>query len=594
MRRLLLLSLILLSACYFEPEGDFFNEIPERDYSALSIDLNAASDTIYLSIITRFEYNTKTADFTVVGVIAEVGTREVYRGQGGGEGVFFLDPNQFATGTYTLTLSVIVQSGTGSLADKLNAEIVQVWREFVLIMDAEQPQQVTITTLDTTKGNIIVNWNSYKKWNFQSYTLVKEYSRDNYYYETTDYVTIDSHNDTSWVDSNFVGGYVRYRIDITAAGKTTRSDVASYSWLPESSFTVDNAKVNFNWEPPLFYANVKETILYSPYPPYINFEAVSSSLTSYSIDTPLELGEIYGIILRYESNNPNQSLQFQLKAFIGKQYFFPHSQPTLFHPTNKLYYGYTALNGGVNSIMDQDLNFNSMVYWNPAYYVRKISLNGQFFISLEVIGNGFAFYDTNPESLQLSNQYQLDGYINYDLSVSNNGLIAFSSFKGTFVLDWLNKNMIFSTTIVGEQVQISPSGKYLMIGKNIFKNQSGTFQFHGSVTIDFLTRAVFNEADELIVSYYDGTLKLWDITNFSLVATVQTPISNAWSINYDPVSKRVLITDFRAHYLINFQTGSVNKIVSDNYNVTLLNGKLFAPLKGQLETFVAIDYNYFE
>jgi hypothetical protein len=593
MRRLLLLSLILLSACYFEPEGDFFNEIPERDYSALSIDLNAASDTIYLSTITRFEYNTSTADFTVVGVIAEVGTREVYIGQVGGEGVFFLDPNQFATGTYTLTLSLIVQSGTGSLADKLNAEIVQVWREFVLIMDAEQPQQVTITTLDTTNGNIIVYWDSYKKWNFQSYTLVKEYSRDNYYYETTDYVTIDSQNDTSWVDSNFVGGYVRYRIDITAAGKTTRSDVASYSWLPESSFTVDNGKVNFNWEPPLFYANVKETILYSPYPPYINFEAVSSSLTSYTIDTPLELGEIYSIALRYESNAPNQTLLLQPKAFIGKDYFFPHSQPTLFHPINKLYYGYTALNGGVNSIMDQDLNFNSMVYWNPAYYVRKISLNGQFFISLEVIGNGFAFYDTNPESLQLSNQYQLDGYINYDLSVSNNGLIAFSSFKGTFVLDWTNKNMIFSTTIVGEQVQISPSGKYLMIGKNIFINQSGVFQYYGSITINYLLRMIFTENDELIVNYPDGTLKIWNLDNLSIVNSIQTPIVNHWNLTYDPISKRAILTDFKAYYMINLQSGAVKKITSDGY-ITLLNGKLFAPLKGQLETFVAIDYNYFE
>ncbi len=593
MHRLFILSLILLSACYFEPEGDFFNEIPEKDYSALSIDLNASSDTIYLSTITKFEYNTNTADFTVMGVIAEVGTKEVYRGQGGGAGVFFLDPNQFATGTYTLTLSVIVQSGTGSLADKLNAEIVQVWREFVLIMDAEQPQQLTITKLDTTKGNIIVNWNSYKKWNFQSYTLIKEFSRDNYYYETTDYVTIDSQNDTSWVDSDFVGGYVRYRIDITAAGKTTRSDVKSYSWLPKTDYSIEGGKVILKWQTPQFYSNVKRTLLYSYYPPFLNFDQVSDNLTSYQIDVDLELGEIYSITVLLDSSDPKQSLRFQPSGFIGKDYFFPYTQPNLFHPVDKIFYGYTILNGGINSIMDQNFNFYAMVYFGESFYRRKISYNGQYFITHESKNGRFSFNDTDPKSLQLSNNYEIDGVLNSELSISDNGLLAYATLAGTFVIDWKTRNTIFSTPIKGEQVLISPSGKYLMIGKNIYINQSGVFQYYGSITINYLLRMIFTENDELIVSYPDGTLKIWNLANLSIVNSIQTPIVNHWNLTYDPISKRAILTDFKAYYMINLQSGAVKKITSDGY-ITLLNGKLFAPLKGRLETFVTVDYNYFE
>lgn len=593
MRRLTSLSLLLLSACYFEPDGDFFKEIPERDYSAISIDLTTASDTIYLSTLTRFEYNTYVQDFTVAGVLATVGDKEVYSGQGGGEGSFYLDPNQFSSGTYTLTLSLIVQSGTGSLADKLSAEFVQVWREFILVMDAEQPEPLAIAKLDTTHGNIIVYWNSYKKWNFQSYTLIKEFSTDNYYYETTDYVTINSQNDTSWVDSSYVGGYVRYRVDITAAGKTTRSNVKSYSWFPKTNFSIEEGKVILKWQPPLFHENVKKTLLYSYYPPFLNFDQVSDNLTSYQIETDLELGQIYNVTVQLESSDTRQSLRFQPSAFLGKDYFFPLSQPTLYHPINEIFYGFTSLNGGVNSIMDQALNFNAMVSFGGSYFKRQISYNGQYFITLESKNGTFSFYDTQPESLQLSNEFKLNGNINYDLSVSDNGLVAYSSVTGTFVLDWETRNIIFSTTIHGEQVLISPSGKYLMIGKNIFKYQSGGFQYYGSLTIDYLLLMTFTENNELIVSYPEGILKVWNLDTLSIVTTIQTPVISYWSLRYDPVSKRAMYSDFRAYYLINLQSGSVKKIASDSY-ITLLNGKLFAPLKGRLETFVAIDYTFFE
>jgi hypothetical protein len=593
MNRILVFVVLVFTGCYFEPDGEFFKEIPDRDYSELSIDLNSANDPIYMSIITKFEYNVSTIDFTVVGVRAMVGSKEVFYAQGGGSGSFFLNPNEFDTGTHTLSLFLIVQSGNGSLADKLNAEVVQVWRDFTLIMDAEQPKELIISKLDTTKGNVVVYWDSYKKWNFQSYTLIKEFSRDNYYYETTDYVTINSQSDTSWVDSNYVGGHVRYRIDITAAGKTTRSAEKTYSWFPKTSFTIEDGKVKLNWQPAPFYGNIVKTTLYSPYAPFVNFEQVSNDIASYQIETDLELGEIYSITIVLDSSDPRQSIRFQPQGFIGKDYFFPHMQPILFHPINKIYYGYTSSNWGMNSIMDESLNFNSTVSFGESYYKRQISRNGQYFISLESKQGNFSFHDTQPESLQLSNEYKLTGSLNNDLSISDNGLIAYSSSNGIFVLDWKTRNIIFSLGLLGEQILISPSGKYLMIGKLIYRFQSGSFQYYGSLTIDYLLRMTFAENDDLIVSYPDGKLKVWNLDTLSIITIIQTPITLHYNLSYDSVSKRAILGDSRTYYLVNLQLGSVKKITSDNY-INLLNGKLFAQLKGRLETFVAIDYTYFE
>lgn len=591
MRSLFPIVFLLLSACYFEPDGDFFKEIPEKDFSSLAIDLNNANDTLYISTITNLQYSVSASEFVVADVRATVGDKVVLSGGYGLSGSFFINPNDFATGTYTLTLLLIVQSGTGSMADRLNAEIVQVWRQFTLVIDSEPPAQRIISKLDTTNGTMVVYWNSYKKWNFQSYTLIKECSKDNYYYDVCDYITIDDKSDTTWIDSNYVGGFVRYRIDVSAADKTTRGDFKSYSWFPKTSFEVIDKKIKFYWQPPRFYANTKAVQLFTP---NVNSQIIDQNDTSYQIEPIIELGSVYSISIIYQSEKDAHSLSFSPLAFVGQDYFYPISQPFLYHPIAKLYYGYSAINGGVTSVLDDRLNFKAMVYNQGKGNKRRLSLNGQYFITQVFNDAVQTFHDTDPTTLELSQGYSGIEGTAFDFSVANNGLVACTTSKGNVVFEWASKAQVFSNQVLGTRILISPSGQYLLNDQNIYRYQSGSFQLIGSVSIDFLSLVTFTKDNELAVSYSTGEIKFWNVESLTITKTIQTPIVNTWGLSYDTFSDRLMINDSHAHYMINPGTGSVTKIVSDSYPVTLVNSKLFAPLGGYLETFVGIDFNFFE
>ena len=121
----IILIALVVGSCFYEPSGEFFKDLPEKDYSNVSVDLNDQSDTIYISKFTNLRYSINTEEYHFSEIQAELNGEKIFSDDYFNGWIPF-DPYYFGTGTHSLSIKLIIHSGTGSLADKNFKEFTQV------------------------------------------------------------------------------------------------------------------------------------------------------------------------------------------------------------------------------------------------------------------------------------------------------------------------------------------------------------------------------------------------------------------------------------------------------------------------------------
>lgn len=590
MRKFLIGLLFLsLSGCLFEPDGKFYKKITEKDFSSLSVNLNVADDTLYISKRTQLSYSMQAPDFTIVEVRATLNQESIYTSTAL-ENIIYFDPHVFGSGTYLLTLSLVVQSGTGSLADRFGAETVQVWRSFVVIIDVAPPEPITITRLDTTEGTLTIHWDRYTRWNFESYVVVKSCSYDNYYFTDCVIEEIFSNEVTSWTDENFVGGYVSYRVDVKAAEQNARGITKNYQWIPKTSFTIDeNSEATLHWDKPLFYKNTKSIRLENPPGILTEFQD-----TLYHRPELLRLGLYYGDFNVVFTSGNEQNYKFTVPHYLGERFEYPSVRPTLYNKKENLYYGYDHLNSGL-IVMDDNLSSLHRQHRSD-YHVMAISPNGEFLITHQSDNTSRSIGTANPFTLETSNVMDLPQFTWYsELSVSDNGLIACRGYNENVVYKLPDYEIIFSQPSQNDPIIISGNGDYLFNNSTLYEFDGITFQEIGEVEDAELRTAAFTRDDNLILGYSDGLVNILNKNDLSIVRSIQVPMTYLFNLKYDDVSNQILVFNHQdIIYRINIEDGTTVQANIFSNAFSFLNGKVFTRLVELGENVVSLDYNLLE
>lgn len=130
-----------------------------------------------------------------------------------GEFSFSLDPIDFENGTRLLKLEITYPSTSGSLADKLDQEVLTVTKEFQIIVDNTPPEPHAKPTVKIEDGKLMVSWNATTEKAVKSYTIEVKYFDGDKVIDRDSILTFDL-NTTKLQDHFYAGGKVSYQVNL--------------------------------------------------------------------------------------------------------------------------------------------------------------------------------------------------------------------------------------------------------------------------------------------------------------------------------------------------------------------------------------------
>jgi len=247
----------LLSACDYSPAGSHFEEIDPNPEVIADISLNQQQDTVVAQGNLSFVFNVSLLGHSVYGYQLKL-DKSILAEERSLAGSYFFQSKKYKDGYHELQLLIVANSGTGSLADKSGAEIVEVYRTWTVYVDNGPPSAVAVTSVKPEDGQLKIEWQPYKRPGFQKFELVKTLNG----IRQDPVATFTDPSATSWIDDSYVGGPVSYYVVAYANGyyNGTYGPTGEYEYpLPRILHTTYNeAKdltVTFSATP--FYKNFK-------------------------------------------------------------------------------------------------------------------------------------------------------------------------------------------------------------------------------------------------------------------------------------------------------------------------------------------------
>lgn len=588
LNRLVALFFVASLSCTYEPEGLNFVTVPEPTVDGIDVNLNSADDTVYLFTKSSFTYRAELGNRRLVSVAGYLGEswNSYLFGSTQLVNTFTLDPDDYEPGTYTITVKTKATSGTGSLADKLEAETVELVQEWTLIVDKTAPSKINITDIYPDEGTLWIAWEKYAQKNFQEYTIEKYCFIENYGYSLCGKMIVDRQDQLRVADSAFVGGQVKYELRVKASDQISEKSEKefTYSFDSELKWTKSGEQTaNFTWRQTPFYANFKAYDFRQSFTNQdfysTNVQDTSDTFTPYykvfSISAPFTLTII-------SKGTDRRTDHKSTTTYYNGSPFHPFRTIEFNEATNRYY----LTNGYAPKDTLYQVNASTGVIEN------KRALDGHSF-TLSPDGNlmYIAKYDKirrlDPNTLEIIAEYDLtallNGYVQGRLEfASNDGVLIFN--KGTALV--LNMNtftvmrdiaMTFSDRVTG----LMPDGSKLYILGTEYERQGDTYVTGTQVVPESrLWKMRFVNADTA-VALTTSSITLFNPATRSILSRQTVPGSNDW-IDYDPVSKLVYAYDattapeqtMYTYHIRSGSEGSSKIYLPYYYDYRALNGKL--------------------
>jgi hypothetical protein len=288
-----------LYSCIFELEKENFIQLEEPTAPTLGILLNPEASSYTITRDTTFIYNLLLPSNQNIVVQWYLGDQLIGESTSR-RGAFRLITATIPDGTYTLTLVAIANSGSGSIADQLGAELFlfsNTWQVTVLTQAA---RPVVITQLGPENGHLKVTWEKNTQANFERYIVRATYGDTVVINFGLDVLQISDPNQNFVIDSTYLGGKVAYQVDVVASGQLTPG-TPRWAEFPEVTWEgkwVSGNQITFNWAKNAFFNNVKNYQVYRSFTPIF-----SSSTASSFIYTHAPFGTDTGIPFQFSLEN---------------------------------------------------------------------------------------------------------------------------------------------------------------------------------------------------------------------------------------------------------------------------------------------------
>lgn len=586
--RLSLFLLVLLIGCTYAPDPDliYFKDIEFNQNPEIRLSLNSFDDSPTIDIYgpTTFYYNYESDFGRIDQLVVSVGNN-ILLTTASTSGSFTVRDNLLVTGTYELKIQVLVDSNTGSIANKLDLEKFVVWRTWQLIVDVTPPPQPQIT-FSEENGHFKLSWTGYTKPGFVHY-LVTVYSP----FMSREFRITDPKT-TSLPITDYVGGYsIECRVTLVTSMHYVQSQTIYRNDRIEltGEYRFSDSTMLLNWDRADFPgAFLSYTIL----------ENGGEKQTIYNIqDTTVRL-QPSAIIF-------GESVTFQVMINVANG-FSPGSntlvqEKLLDIPILSPMPNYFTYNKTLQSIFGYFYNISpsqATKYSNELVPQQTIT-SGSFSFATPYESPYMYITDFEHGIVQVNLETQERKYINilpwtwgifYDVyvaSASRTQIVTFgyrahdaagnSIVQHVRVYDMVNQVTLYHAEFASGGNELIPiiseDGQYLRRVYNQFYKINGTnLQFVGLPVSTYGFLGFRPDASNEFMLIFNNVINIYNSANINLLRTINPPALFYECRGYDPVTKQVLYAKNGAKicYLIHVETGVVTPVQAFANDVTQL------------------------
>ena len=582
---------VLACSCDYEPHETYVKPIPEPDLSNLFIDLsNHPNDTLYLFGKTGFGYNAFLNGRQRYGAYVYMDGFQILTLQSN-DTAFTIDASQYEEGRHILTLEIYGSAGTGSLADIAGAEQLILTREWVTYIDNSVPEGVDFTTVGVDDGSMEINWKRYPTFNFSAYVLEKQYWHKGYkVYSTCWKKEFTDKDDTSFTDSTYLGGLVRYKLSVRAGSlySTAAMEDFEYVYDPALQFEwIDKEQVRVTWRKPDIAIGFNS---YEAGLGYSNLTTITSiSDTAVIVKPGISFGQSTSFALKVHTNgNPCEGAwPVYVDIKLGNEFA-----------------GFTGTKIVYSTETDQ---YYTREYTDNEYKLIRIDgtrgtvdqttvMDGEFSLA----PNGGYLYITydnvlrqlDPMTLEVvrsHNLYDLGGAyasIAGNFSVSDNHRISIATYDSNYVVQMPDFKVLYRAK-KDFNMGMSASGNSVVSNGKLW-TWNGTAYIEKHTFADAF-RPTFRDDETLIKTYYGDKISIQDLTTYQERSITLQP--NPDVIVYDPVSDLIGYAQESSYYdrtttfhLIDMHANPVKQFTVaqlDNHrgqHIVLINNRILCSL----------------
>lgn len=258
----LLFLIFIFAACEYEPGGVYEVDVePVTEAPDITVNLNFSSDTIYIPVSGYTTFNYSTPDSKVRFALFKLNNSQLSKIEStSGTFTFNFNSTQYQKGIpYQLTLELFRGTGSGSLADKLNAEGFLYSKSFVLVFEDEAAMAPQIIRVIPENGSLKVEWEKFKGVGFQRYHVF-----NSVFYKMA---IIEDQNKTFMYDESYIGYNGEYYIVTETDNNTFTSRHYSYEeGLPEAvAKKIDDLSIEITWGKSKFENNIHGYRIFESY-----------------------------------------------------------------------------------------------------------------------------------------------------------------------------------------------------------------------------------------------------------------------------------------------------------------------------------------
>lgn len=537
--------LTFLISCEFQPEGEVFTEVNPPSLEGLSIDLeNHPEQEILLKTVTQFHYSVQAPNKKIIETRALLKNSTVWTTTTA-QGSFELDPADLETGSYKLRIEFTATSETGSLAEKVGAEVVYVWMERTIVVNHNVPQNpgdpgaITITSVENIDYSVKVTWTPYTNFNFEKYEVIRQ-DFDEQGKQTTGRVmpvmSLDA-NYTSVFDDQYLGGKSHYMVKLYADGKTYTSPpfVYQHPYSPDIAYDLKaDGNVTITWR---------------------SISALKNNFSGYTLDvidyvggrrqeTPFDLYSASDTSVTFAPENFHFGKVKDLKLTIhtssaANYYSKVHYSEMRNGDAFPVFYGALSFNAETKKFYYQTLN--KILHVADENGVPLDSLNRAYtFLNINnSIGVGTLNYKNYRINLATMEEEGLvpvpDGNV---FSLSNdNKMGIFISGVGPKIFTSTGEEVLAIPTGGSNYRGLSPDGQYFFFQPHMYKFNGTAFEeWKPWYAVNILTASFIPTEPTKVIFGEEDRIRIFD---FAADQNDLTSLAYTGPCNLDPVSNKL-------------------------------------------------------
>ena len=571
--------MILFTGCEYNLTEENFVEIePPSETRFFDLDLIPAGDTIKIFKKTNlnFSFNTDGLDLLFATMTLQDNYWEFYSNTGS----VIINPKKNEYGLDTLSLSIYLKSGTGSIADYSGMEGYYLEKKWIVILDGRPAPKIIPSKHINDDGFLVIEWPKCDRLSFVSYELSSSSSNGLIQKNITDL------NQNYFIDSLYVGG--DYFINVNCRLEN------SHTWGESLRFYEDPPQMNIE---ELGFDSLRITWSKSPYNAKYRLEVSRSKILYFNSpeDTACTIPQIgFGKSKRFalctrsmlQEEWPDISSYYAITSYneyyLGERIISANWPEFVYNFQDKVLYTNEYNNMKCIDIDNYSI-LNSVNVHNLLYEGIYSCPTNSSKVAALALHNIYIFGDQNLSSpLIIQDQGGADHFI-----LTDNDKVAYASNKVYKLYD-LSTKQITSIDIPDYPVYskwacitTSQDAKYMCSvtrkGIKIYQIEDGHVD---EIYVDSRNyrSAYFNpfHPDQLYLTLNEERgIEIRDPKDFSLVDKIDIPAEMVIR-NIDPEIDNVLVTDYVHLFIIDTETHDILlKVPCDEAKSWLYNNHLF-------------------